>query len=159
MRVTLLAVVPFLAAALAQTTATPAAPGQSSISENLDATFTLPVEAPSSTPPPVGDDHDDHDGEDDHHDDGDDGHHHDDDDAAGTGSLPPSPTDSVGCSAHGDHWDCEGPRETGGAAAGGDAADGTEEPGSEPTGAASMMRVGAAGVIPALGVVAAVLYI
>lgn len=40
-----------------------------------------------------------------------------DDHGAGEGVLPPSPTESVGCVAHGDHWDCEGPRETGPAVA------------------------------------------
>lgn len=34
-------------------------------------------------------------------------------DEAGTGSLSPSPTESVGCEPHGDHWHCEGPAETG----------------------------------------------
>ncbi|KAM7194670.1 hypothetical protein V8F20_007862 [Naviculisporaceae sp. PSN 640] len=33
-----------------------------------------------------------------------------------TASLGPSPTQSVGCEPHGDHWDCEGPRVTSGAA-------------------------------------------
>ncbi|KAH8597741.1 hypothetical protein B0O99DRAFT_592301 [Bisporella sp. PMI_857] len=42
---------------------------------------------------------------------------HDDDDhdhpaTTGTGSLIPSPTESVGCEAHGDHWHCDGPRVT-----------------------------------------------
>ncbi|KAK5656989.1 hypothetical protein OQA88_3512 [Cercophora sp. LCS_1] len=32
--------------------------------------------------------------------------------AAQAGSLVPSPTQSVGCVAHGDHWDCEAPRVT-----------------------------------------------
>ncbi|KAF6795385.1 hypothetical protein CSOJ01_13448 [Colletotrichum sojae] len=40
----------------------------------------------------------DHDHDHDDHDD------HDDDHASGTGSLPPSPTASVGCEPHGDHW-------------------------------------------------------
>ncbi|KAL2257508.1 hypothetical protein VTK26DRAFT_84 [Humicola hyalothermophila] len=31
-------------------------------------------------------------------------------DAAGTGSLAPSPTESIGCVPHGDHWHCERPR-------------------------------------------------
>lgn len=42
-------------------------------------------------------------------------HHNDDDDddhkttdKPGTGSLKPSPTESFGCTAHGDHWHCEG---------------------------------------------------
>ncbi|AEO59560.1 hypothetical protein MYCTH_2307967 [Thermothelomyces thermophilus ATCC 42464] len=52
----------------------------------------------------------DHDEDDDHDHD----HDHDDDhdgstDATGTGSLKPSPTESYGCVAHGDHWHCEGP--------------------------------------------------
>ncbi|KAK3309429.1 uncharacterized protein B0T15DRAFT_515472 [Chaetomium strumarium] len=33
-------------------------------------------------------------------------------------TIAPSPTESVGCEPHGDHWHCEGPRET-------SAADGT----------------------------------
>ncbi|KAF3144003.1 hypothetical protein TWF569_007168 [Orbilia oligospora] len=33
----------------------------------------------------------------------------DDDDHDHTGTLAPSPTESVGCEAHGDHWHCEGP--------------------------------------------------
>ena len=47
------------------------------------------------------------------------GHDHDHDDdhdhdpsgsvAAVTGSLPPPPTESVGCVVHGDHYHCEGP--------------------------------------------------
>lgn len=31
-------------------------------------------------------------------------------DAPGTDSLEPSPTESIGCEPHGDHWHCEGPR-------------------------------------------------
>ncbi|KAF8539513.1 hypothetical protein BDD12DRAFT_90875 [Trichophaea hybrida] len=31
----------------------------------------------------------------------------------GRGNLSPSPTESVGCVAHGSHWDCEGPASTG----------------------------------------------
>ncbi|KAK4112582.1 hypothetical protein N656DRAFT_779460 [Canariomyces notabilis] len=30
-------------------------------------------------------------------------------DSPGTGSLAPSPTESIGCVPHGDHWHCEGP--------------------------------------------------
>ena len=33
-------------------------------------------------------------------------------DEAGTESLAPSPTESVGCEPHGDHWHCDGPAET-----------------------------------------------
>lgn len=43
--------------------------------------------------------------------------HHDDDhtDAPGTATQAgPSPTESVGCEPHGDHWHCEGPKETAG---------------------------------------------
>ncbi|KXJ97037.1 hypothetical protein Micbo1qcDRAFT_155780 [Microdochium bolleyi] len=40
-------------------------------------------------------------------------HDHDDDDhshsATGTKSLAPSPTESIGCEPHGDHWHCDGP--------------------------------------------------
>ena len=32
--------------------------------------------------------------------------------AQGQQTLKPSPTESVGCVAHGDHWDCAGPRVT-----------------------------------------------
>ncbi|KAL1976350.1 hypothetical protein VTN31DRAFT_2632 [Thermomyces dupontii] len=53
-----------------------------------------------------GDDHDD-DHDDDHSDD------HDDHDHSSTGGvLPPSPTESVGCEPHGDHWHCDGPAPT-----------------------------------------------
>ncbi|KAL2752325.1 hypothetical protein ACRALDRAFT_1065485 [Sodiomyces alcalophilus JCM 7366] len=56
----------------------------------------------------IPDDDDDHD--DDHDDDNDHDHDHDhDQSASGTESLPPSPTASVGCEPHGDHWHCEGP--------------------------------------------------
>ncbi|KAI0531952.1 hypothetical protein GGR58DRAFT_507946 [Xylaria digitata] len=34
------------------------------------------------------------------------------DDDEGTGTLPPSPTASVGCEPHGDHWHCDGPAVT-----------------------------------------------
>ncbi|KAK3987642.1 hypothetical protein QBC44DRAFT_330992 [Cladorrhinum sp. PSN332] len=48
-----------------------------------------------------------------HHDDDDHDHGHDhtddeDDHHSGTGSIKPSPTESYGCEAHGDHWHCEG---------------------------------------------------
>ncbi|KAH7040585.1 uncharacterized protein B0I36DRAFT_344306 [Microdochium trichocladiopsis] len=46
-------------------------------------------------------------------------HSHTDDDhtdhASGTGSLAPSPTESIGCEPHGDHWHCDGPASTSGA--------------------------------------------
>ena len=40
-----------------------------------------------------------------------DAHDHDDDhtDEPGTATLAPSPTESVGCEPHGDHWHCDGP--------------------------------------------------
>ncbi|KAF3935821.1 hypothetical protein ABW19_dt0206500 [Dactylella cylindrospora] len=34
-------------------------------------------------------------------------------DESGTGSLAPSPTESIGCEVHGDHWHCDGPRTAG----------------------------------------------
>ncbi|KAK4166329.1 hypothetical protein QBC43DRAFT_332558 [Cladorrhinum sp. PSN259] len=44
-----------------------------------------------------------------HHDDDDHDHSDDEhDDPTGTGSIKPSPTESYGCEAHGDHWHCEG---------------------------------------------------
>ncbi|KAI1099490.1 hypothetical protein F4804DRAFT_337198 [Jackrogersella minutella] len=49
----------------------------------------------SSTSTPTSDDHDDHDDHDEE-----------------TGSLSPSPTESVGCEAHGNHWHCDGPAVT-----------------------------------------------
>ncbi|KAK0732527.1 hypothetical protein B0T21DRAFT_384785 [Apiosordaria backusii] len=50
-----------------------------------------------------------------HHDHDDDDHDHTDDeddhtDVPGTGTIKPSPTESYGCEAHGDHWHCEGHR-------------------------------------------------
>ncbi|TGJ78704.1 hypothetical protein E0Z10_g10062 [Xylaria hypoxylon] len=36
----------------------------------------------------------------------------DDDDHESTGTLAPSPTESVGCESHGDHWHCDGPAVT-----------------------------------------------
>ncbi|KAK4647418.1 uncharacterized protein QC761_101320 [Podospora bellae-mahoneyi] len=50
-------------------------------------------------------DGDDHDHDHDHTDDEDDHT-----DAPGTGSIKPSPTESYGCEAHGDHWHCDGHR-------------------------------------------------
>lgn len=37
-------------------------------------------------------------------------HDDDHDHASGTGAIAPSPTESVGCEPHGDHWHCSGPR-------------------------------------------------
>jgi hypothetical protein len=69
-------------------------------------------------------------------------HVHDDDedheehtDAAGTASLAPSPTESIGCEPHGDHWHCEGPATAGTSGAGGAAT--TTPPASTGTGAAA----------------------
>ena len=44
------------------------------------------------------------------HDDHDDDH--DDDHVSGSHSAGPSPTASVGCVSHGNHWDCTGPRQS-----------------------------------------------
>ena len=44
-----------------------------------------------------------------HHEDGHGDEEEEHTDAADTGTIGPSPTDSVGCEPHGDHWDCEGP--------------------------------------------------
>lgn len=67
-----------------------------------DSAVSATTTPPATTPTPDDDhDGDDHDGDD--HDD--DEHDHDE----GTGVLPPSPTESVGCEPHGDHWHCEGP--------------------------------------------------
>ncbi|PQE29716.1 hypothetical protein CJF32_00011137 [Rutstroemia sp. NJR-2017a WRK4] len=41
-----------------------------------------------------------------------DDHDHEHNDEEGTGSLGPSPTESVGCEPHGDRYHCEGPRTT-----------------------------------------------
>ncbi|ROT38059.1 hypothetical protein SODALDRAFT_324500 [Sodiomyces alkalinus F11] len=46
---------------------------------------------------------------DDHEHDHDDGHEDDDHESTPHPDLPPSPTASVGCEPHGDHWHCEGP--------------------------------------------------
>ncbi|KAK1752658.1 hypothetical protein QBC47DRAFT_389044 [Echria macrotheca] len=50
-----------------------------------------------------------HDDDDDHDHDHDDDHDHAVTSVAGAVSLKPSPTESVGCTAHGDHWHCLGP--------------------------------------------------
>ncbi|KAK4679726.1 hypothetical protein QC764_206695 [Podospora pseudoanserina] len=59
------------------------------------------------------DDHDheqDHDHDDEDHDHEDEEDHDHDDHSAGV--LPPSPTASIGCEPHGDHWHCDGPAPT-----------------------------------------------
>lgn|SRR5687768_5774145 len=43
----------------------------------------------------------------------------------------PSPSESIGCEPHGDHWHCEGPRET--ASAAGDDESSSVDPGPSPT--------------------------
>ncbi|KAM5385622.1 hypothetical protein ACJZ2D_000821 [Fusarium nematophilum] len=80
-----------------------------------------------------------------------DDHDHDDEDhsAGATESLAPSPTESVGCEPHGDHWHCEGPRTTG---------DGTGVPASgTPTSSDSVEVTNAAGIemVPVVGLFAA----
>ncbi|KAH8885364.1 hypothetical protein GQ53DRAFT_751337 [Thozetella sp. PMI_491] len=60
-----------------------------------------PSVSTTATATPSGHDHDDHDDDDDDH-----------DHESGTASLAPSPTESVGCHPHGDHWHCDGPRVT-----------------------------------------------
>lgn len=60
----------------------------------------------TAMPTPPSDDHDhDHD------------HGHDHDVDSNATPAVPSPTESVGCEPHGDHWHCDGPRETGSASA------------------------------------------
>ncbi|KAH8172459.1 hypothetical protein LIA77_06714 [Sarocladium implicatum] len=77
-----------------------------------------PKETGAAEPSATSDDHD--------HD-----HDHDDDAAAEAG---PSPTESVGCEPHGDHWHCEGPKETASAAeASSTSDDAAAEAGPSPT--------------------------
>ncbi|KEZ45731.1 hypothetical protein SAPIO_CDS1520 [Scedosporium apiospermum] len=81
-------------------------------------------------------------------------------DAEGTGQLAPSPTESIGCEPHGDHWHCEGPRPTGSASEGGDepSASGSGSTPSQttssivqvPTGAAAGLQIG--NVVPVVAV-------
>lgn len=66
------------------------APTAGPVTGTAAAATTLPVTSSASH---------DHDHDDDDHDHGD-----DDDHSAGAGSLKPSPTESVGCEPHGDHW-------------------------------------------------------
>lgn len=58
-------------------------------------------------------------------------------DEAGTESLAPSPTESVGCEPHGDHWHCDGPAGTSSSAATGTSTAAAEETSSVATGAAA----------------------
>jgi hypothetical protein len=62
---------------------------------SVTPTTTAAVVTSTATP----DDHDDHDDHTDHP-------------ASTGGSIEPSPTESIGCEPHGDHWHCDGPRET-----------------------------------------------
>ncbi|KAK4210655.1 hypothetical protein QBC37DRAFT_29303 [Rhypophila decipiens] len=73
----------------------------------LRSRLTTPPPAVTSAPahPDHDHDHDDHEDHDDDHEHHDDDHDDHDDDAA----IKPSPTGSVGCVAHGDHWHCDGP--------------------------------------------------
>ncbi|KAL2431747.1 hypothetical protein ABEF94_013528 [Exophiala dermatitidis] len=48
-------------------------------------------------------------------------------------SLPPSPTESVGCSPHGDHWHCSAPATATDAAVTATTASASEDPGPSPT--------------------------
>ncbi|TLS26922.1 hypothetical protein PpBr36_03977 [Pyricularia pennisetigena] len=86
-------------------------PGQS-VTANPSGVTTRPPAAASATA--TSSRHHDHDHDDDDDDDHDDDHD-DDDHHSGTRTLPPSPTASVGCQPHGDHWHCTGPK-TGSAA-------------------------------------------
>ncbi|KAK0667036.1 hypothetical protein QBC41DRAFT_396708 [Cercophora samala] len=77
------------------------------------------VAVPATTTAAVHDDDHDHDHNHDHDHDHDDDHSHDhndeedhDHDDHSAGVLPPSPTASIGCEPHGDHWHCEGPAPT-----------------------------------------------
>ncbi|PVH73889.1 hypothetical protein DL98DRAFT_519608 [Cadophora sp. DSE1049] len=71
----------------------------------ITASATIPSSV-SATAPPAGtvvtsspvEDHNHEEHEDEEH-----------DHSSGTGSLAPSPTESIGCEPHGDHWHCEGP--------------------------------------------------
>lgn len=62
------------------------------------------------------------------------GIHTDDDHHSTTGSLKPSPTESVGCTVHGDHWHCDGKK-----------ADGTGTQTTATTAAASTVPTSGAG--------------
>ncbi|KAI5855283.1 hypothetical protein BZA05DRAFT_442952 [Tricharina praecox] len=79
------------------------------------------------------DDHDDHD-----------------DHASGSHSAGPSPTESVGCVSHGNHWDCDGPRESASGAVGSAASSAA----AVATGAAGMnvVNFGVLAVVGAAGV-------
>ncbi|KFY56278.1 hypothetical protein V496_06723 [Pseudogymnoascus sp. VKM F-4515 (FW-2607)] len=81
------------------------------------------------------DDHDDHEDHTDHP------------ASTGSGSMAPSPTESIGCEPHGDHWHCEGPRSTTSGGAGITSAPSSTAPAagdSTPTGAESSTSTGAA---------------
>ncbi|KAF5010752.1 hypothetical protein FDECE_3107 [Fusarium decemcellulare] len=86
-----------------------------------------------------------------------DDHDHDDEDhdheSGATESLAPSPTESVGCEPHGDHWHCEGPA----TAAGSADASTTEATTGTPTASDGAQVTNAAGIemVPVLGMFAA----
>lgn len=73
-----------------------------------------------------------------------------------TASLPPSPTESVGCHPHGDHWHCDGPAST---TAGGEETSPVTSPtasASDPVVTAGAPGTGVAGGVGVLGLAAAV---
>ncbi|KAL4890560.1 hypothetical protein BDV59DRAFT_204273 [Aspergillus ambiguus] len=81
-------------------------------------------------------------------------HEEDHEDSTASPTMP-SPTESVGCEPHGDHWHCDGPAETGASASGTSSAEGAEATGSEDAeeGAAGIMGVELSAVVGlALGV-------
>ncbi|KAK0739363.1 hypothetical protein B0T21DRAFT_362482 [Apiosordaria backusii] len=111
-------------------------------------TTSQPAAIPATTTAAPQDDHDhDHDDEEEH-----------DHDDHSVGLLPPSPTASIGCEPHGDHWHCEGPAPTTIATvttSGVVAGTGTVVPSS--TSAAPVFTGGASSVHGPAGVVAGVL--
>lgn len=63
---------------------------------------------------------------------------HDEDHEEGSATLAPSPTESVGCEAHGDHWHCDGPAST------------TSSEAAAETGGAGNLRMGSAALVGGL---------
>ncbi|KAA8893693.1 hypothetical protein FN846DRAFT_913759 [Sphaerosporella brunnea] len=68
--------------------------------------------------------------------------HDDHDDHNSSGTAGPSPTESVGCVAHGNHWDCEAPASTSAAGSGAAARNATAS--LSPSGSPSPVATGAA---------------
>jgi len=68
----------------------------------------------------------------------------------------PSPTESVGCEPHGDHWHCDGPAETGSAGGEEGSAGGEEGSAGGEEGSAGAMGVHAS-LLVGLSVIAAAL--